>query len=92
MQEAQAKAKVEKAMLAGHLTPAMVPWATALCNQDPASFDEFMRKSPAPFAHLFKYEARHTSALSTSGDTHEASEELSSICSQLGLDPSRLKP
>lgn len=47
MREADATARVDAALRAGHITPAMREWATALCLQDIESFDTFVAKSPA---------------------------------------------
>lgn len=88
-----ASAKVKDAMERGYISPAMTDWATALCTQDEASFDTFITKSVAPFAHIVK------PSLMTSlppGSTPESFNETqssvaSSVCSQLGLKPGTLE-
>jgi hypothetical protein len=70
----------------------MIPWATALCQQHPENFDEFIRKSPAVFGHIFKSQRQPAYSPVAFRDSRESSAELESICSQLGLDPSRLAP
>lgn len=87
MQEAQAKAMVDKAFDDGYLTPAMRGWATALCQQDPDSFKTFLNASPRPFANFFKPSARPHSADTAPTDDSEAA---AAICSQLGLKPGSL--
>jgi phage I-like protein len=86
LRQAEARAKVELAFKEGHITPAMRGWATALCVQNPDSFDAFLAKSPAPYAHLTR-EIRHI-ALPPRGSTVIAEEEA--ICAQLGLKPGSL--
>lgn len=90
LRENEARDKVNSAIRAGHLTPAMRGWATALCSTDPASFDDFVSRSPAPFAHLHKPvtfpspRAFGTDAGAAGSDAERA------ICAQLGLTPERL--
>ncbi len=55
-----AAVKVEDALRKGYITPAMRGWATALCTQDPDSFDGFIAKSTPATAHLTK--PSHTTA------------------------------
>jgi hypothetical protein len=52
MGEQAAAAKVDDAMRRGYLTPAMRGWATALCAQDPASFDGFLARATPAYAQL----------------------------------------
>lgn len=54
MRESDAVQRVDAALRTGHITPAMKGWAKALCMQDTASFDTFISKSPAPYAHLHR--------------------------------------
>lgn len=89
MREAEANAKVERAFKEGHITPAMRPWATALCRQDPALFDEFLAKSPAPFAHLLR-PVTLGGAFVTASEKAAHSAEAAAICAQLGLSPDAL--
>jgi len=44
--EEQAVTKVEAAITGGIVAPAMRGWALALCRQDPASFDAFVKTAP----------------------------------------------
>jgi phage I-like protein len=90
MRESEATARVDSALRAGHITPAMRDWATALCMQDVTSFDTFISKSPAPFAHL------HRELLSGllpghRAETAIASQDEAAICAQLGLKPDALR-
>lgn len=90
MRESEATARVDSALRAGHITPAMRDWATALCMQDVTSFDTFISKSPAPFAHL------HRELLSGLPPGHRAetaiaSQDEAAICAQLGLKPDALR-
>lgn len=94
MREVEAKAKVERAIVEraiqdGHITPAMRGWATALCAQDPSSFDAFIEKSPAPFAHLLR--PVQLAPITTTGTASAASPEAAAICAQLGIETSALK-
>jgi phage I-like protein len=89
MSQSAAEAKVSDAMRRGYLTPAMKPWALALCAQDPASFDDFIGSAAPPYAHLMR--PSHTNALPPGGDrgaTYSALE--TSVCAQLGLPPGSL--
>ena len=88
LREQDATAKVSAALRDGHITPAMRDWATALCAAEPASFDAFIAKSPAPFAHLHGRMA--FAALPATGVPLMASPEALAICTQLGLSPDRL--
>ena len=54
LSEAAAAVKVEDALRNGYITPALRGWATALCAQDPDSFDGFITKSIPATAHLTK--------------------------------------
>lgn len=89
MSEGRASKKVSDAMARGYLSPAMKEWATALCMNDEASFDHFIKTSIPPFAHLMKpiFGTGYPSRDTTVGQTRE--EEA--ICSQLGLAPGSLK-
>ena len=89
LQEVEAKAKVERALKDGHITPAMRGWATALCAQDPSSFDAFLEKSPAPFAHFLR--PVQLAPITTTGTASAASPEAEAICAQLGIETSALK-
>lgn len=88
LREQDATAKVSAALRDGHITPAMRDWATALCAAEPASFDAFIAKSPAPYAHL--HGRLSFAALPATGAPLAASAEALAICAQLGLSPDRL--
>lgn len=90
LRQTEARDKVELAIRAGHLTPAMRSWATALCSTDPASFDDFLSRSPAPFAHLHKPVAFPSPQAFGAGSGAAASDAERAICAQLGLTPERL--
>ncbi|MFC3059420.1 phage protease [Paenirhodobacter populi] len=88
MREAEAGIRVEAALRDGHITPAMRGWATALCMQDPTSFDDYIAKSPAPYAHLLRsvrgaWEVPEPQPL-------VASAEATAICAQLGIGADKL--
>lgn len=82
-------AKVEKAFQDGYLTPAMRGWATELCTVDEASFDGFLKRSTAPYAHLSK-ELCSGRPPALDMPVNASSAEVNSICNQLGLTPNRL--
>lgn len=84
MSEQDAEMKVVQAMSDGHLTPAMKPWAIALCREDPKSFDEFLASSAAPFAHLAK--PREWPALRPGGDSPKVTGDLARMAEQLDID------
>ncbi|WP_281825598.1 phage protease [Jannaschia rubra] len=94
MSEMDAERRVEAAMEAGHLTPAMRQWAVALCCQEPERFDQFVKASPAPYAHL----GRKVMTADRVADLNRAiggqrggsglpgpGDEEKSICRQLGI-------
>lgn len=54
LKEREATTMVDHAVIGGYITPAMKPWAVALCTQDPASFKSFMASSAPAYANLFK--------------------------------------
>jgi len=90
MIETRAQSKVEEAMRRGFLTPAMKDWATALCAQDEASFDSFLKTSVPRFAHLSAQilpDAHPPSEVSTGARSAEAQ----AVCTQLGLEPDALE-
>ncbi|MFN3293444.1 MAG: phage protease [Gemmobacter sp.] len=88
--EIEATAKVERALLDGHITNGMRSWALALCTQDPASFDAFLSKSPAPYKHLFDNTPPPLYHKTGLGQEPAASAAAASICAQLGLPPGAL--
>jgi len=85
MRESEARSSVELAVRNGHITPAMRGWATALCQQDPESFERFIAASPAPYAHLFR--PAGLSHAQADGSPRIVSPEEASVCAQLGLKP-----
>ncbi|MDR0810033.1 MAG: phage protease [Gemmobacter sp.] len=87
MREEEATRKVERAFREGYITPAMREWAMALCTQDPDSFDTFLAKSPAPFAHLTQ--PLRLPDLPPRLPAMMTGEEAA-ICGQLGLKPGSL--
>lgn len=90
MRESEASAKVEEAVWGGHITPAMRSWATALCMQDVRSFDTFLSKSLAPYAHVLR--ESHTARIppGTADRAGAETAEEAAICNQLGLKPGSL--
>ncbi len=90
MNEATATNRIDRAVEDGHLTPAMRDWATALCRQDPASFDRFLETSGKPYQHIGK-------RLSPSGaaprgmDGADLGGDVQAMCRQLGLKPDDLR-
>lgn len=85
-----AEAKVEQAMNAGYLTPAMRPWALSLCAQDPDSFESFIATAIPAYAHMHRLSPLHGTALNMSGKAPARGDEHA-ICEQLGLSPEDLK-
>lgn len=92
MSEARAAEKVSEAMRSGYLSPAMKPWALALCRNDEAPFDSFLKTSIPPFAHLLKSSTDHMRAPPASvRGVALGSEVAEALCAQLGLPPGSLK-
>jgi phage I-like protein len=80
--------RVEDAVKTGVITPGMRDWATALCSQDPDSFDTFVHSVGPVFGHLFKTrEWKLPDANSTAGLGPDAE----SIAAQLGLPAAALR-
>lgn len=86
----RAERKVAEAMQRGHLTPAMRDWALALCASDEASFDAFLSKSAAPYAHLSRRTVAAAAPPERSLGSNRDPDTLA-ICAQLGLAPERLE-
>lgn len=87
MSEREAEAKVDTALNGGYITPSMVPWATALCRQNPDAFDGFMASSAPAWAHLFRrreFRDLRQDAVRERGDA------AAEIAAQLGLPPNAL--
>lgn len=84
--EAEAEVRVATAMDAGYLTPAMRPWAVALCRQDPASFDGFLASAAPAYAHLAQ-PLRHMPPPGSAEARRAATCDVeAAICRQLGLE------
>lgn len=78
-----AEAKVEQAINAGYLTPAMRDWAFALCTQDQASFDSFVATASPAYAHLHRPSRLQDASHDARGRPGSAAARA--ICEQLGL-------
>lgn len=87
MSEREAEAKVDTALNGGYITPAMVPWVTALCRQDPKAFDGFLASSAPAWAHLFRPALNLQRPQTASRERADAAAE---IAAQLGLPPDAL--
>ena len=75
-----------------YLSPAMKPWVLALCRNDEASFDRFLKTSIPPFAHLLKSSTDHMRAPPASVlGAALGSDVAEALCAQLGLAPGSLK-
>ncbi|MDP2739894.1 MAG: phage protease [Pseudorhodobacter sp.] len=88
MSERAVSGRVEDALRRGFITPAMRSWATALCAQDPASFERFMTSSVPAYAHLTRELLPTAFASQTAA---QGSAEAEAICRQLGLPAGTLK-
>ncbi|MBU3031640.1 phage protease [Paracoccus marinaquae] len=85
-----AEAKVQQAMDAEYLTPAMRDWAIALCTQNEASFDSFVTTATPAYAHLLRPSRLHDASPDVRGRKPASADERA-ICEQLGLSPDDLK-
>ena len=86
LSEREATTMVDDAVMGGYITPAMKPWAVALCTQDPASLKSFMASSAPAYAHLFKPSGLHRSQLPNTATSAPAT-DVAMMAEQLGLDP-----
>ena len=86
--EATANTRVTDAIRTGHIIPAMREWATALCTQDPDSFETFIRQSAPAYAHLTR-PLNFGKTPPPYAKTHD-SDVAAAICTQLGLPPGSL--
>ena len=84
MAERDATARVQDALRRGFITPAMKGWATALCTQDPASFEAFLSQAVPAYAHLGKA-LSHMSAPPEGRAAVAEGSVADAICEQLGL-------
>lgn len=83
------KGKIEGAIREGFITPGMRKWATALCDQSEAMFDDFCEKSGPTFAYLMRPAGIATAHLEQ--ETALASDPVAlAVCEQLGLKPEAL--
>ena len=90
MAERDATAWVQDAMRRGFITPAMKEWATALCTQDPESFDAFLTKSVPSYAHL-STQMTHMRAAPERQTPAAEGAVADAICQQPGLPLGGLK-
>ena len=67
-------------------TPAMRPWAVALCRQDPAAFDGFLASAAPAYAHLARPHPFPAVPGPEGALRQAASEAEAAICRQLGLE------
>lgn len=93
MAQERTQSKVNDALRRGYISPGMKEWATALCNQSEAQFDEFIATSVPQFAHL--HQASHLDRLPPSrggsaSEDRDDSEMAAQVCRQLGLKPGTL--
>lgn len=83
------KGKIEGAIREGFITPGMRKWATALCDQSEAMFDDFCEKSGPTFAYLMRPAGIATAHLDQ--ETAHVSDPVAlAVCEQLGLKPEAL--
>lgn len=80
--EGQAAAKVEAAMLAGKVSPAMKGWALALCAQNADAFDQFVATAPA----IVPTTPLKLGAPPKPGDVGLNADQLA-VCSTMGINP-----
>lgn len=74
-----AEAKVEEAMRAGKVSPALKTWALALASSNPAEFDAFVKDAPV----IVKAGATGKTELPETASA--LSDEDKALCSQLGI-------
>jgi phage I-like protein len=88
LSEQAVQRRVDDAVLAGVISPGMRDWATALCSQDPASFDTFVTSIGPVFGNLFKHRdwtlPEGTGVAGSGGDAE-------TIAAQLGLKADALR-
>jgi phage I-like protein len=86
--ESRVLEKVNGAISAGRMPPALREWAVALCRADAASFDAFLSKSTPAFASLSQ---SLISGKPPGPDRPVALNEAeAAVCAQLGLTPEQL--
>jgi hypothetical protein len=80
----RAKGKIEKAIHEGFITPGMRKWATALCDQSEAMFDDFCERAGPTFAYLLRPAGIVNAHLEE--DRSPSTDPVAvAICEQLGL-------
>ena len=89
MSERAAETRVAEALAGGYITPAMRPWALALCSEKPRSFEDFLAAGAPAFAHFLR-PATSAGAPPSADAAVDASPEAHAICRQLGLAPGAL--
>lgn len=82
--------RVGKAEADGIISPAMRPWAEALCARDPGSFDAFCAAAGPVFAHLFKSSHTRGTPPGSTATAAQRTDPEARIAHALGLDPERL--
>lgn len=87
MSEREADARVETALNEGYITPAMRPWATALCRENPEAFEGFLSSSCPAWAHLFRPTLNRQLPQAAPRKRTDAGAK---IAAQLGLPPEAL--
>ena len=90
LSQCEVNARVDAAMFAGHLTPAMRPWATELCQQSVGAFEKFVASSSAPYKHVANPQPGPWDKYA-SPDEIEAGGSETVLSQQLGLSPDRLR-
>ncbi|MBP7003757.1 phage protease [Amaricoccus sp.] len=88
MSERAAEKRVGEALAAGFITPAMRPWATALCREKPQSFEDFIAAGAPAYAHILRPVAARLSPHAAAAP--QPSPEARAICRMLDLDPKAL--
>lgn len=95
--EERLTAKVEDAIRAGIIPPALRDWGVSLCCTDEEAFDSYAAKVGKPFAHLFKpaisdaMQARIAAErASDSGDGVPSAGVADAVARQLGVDAKHL--
>lgn len=96
MLRSQQEAKVDDAIAAGIITPALRDWGVKLACANPASFQTFCSNAGAPFAHLQRtaftdemLAANRLEALKTGPLPSDPERER--LARQLGIDPKALE-
>lgn len=87
--------RVELALSRGAISPAMRDWATALCRDDPQSFDDFITSTaPGLYAHMFKSQLEGRALMregTSTGRGATTSRAEAEIAATLGISEDRLR-